>query len=62
MKEKVALKDKQLRKQINGKFNDIGSAMHLFLSLLEGDIQGHLHAVEANLVYFIAWFPSFQLP
>jgi hypothetical protein len=26
MKQKIALKDKKLRKQINGKFNDTGSA------------------------------------
>jgi hypothetical protein len=25
MKQKIALKDKKLRKQINGKFNNIGS-------------------------------------
>jgi hypothetical protein len=26
MKQKIAMKDKKLRKQINGKFNNIGSA------------------------------------
>jgi hypothetical protein len=64
MKQKVALKHtKKLRKQINGKFNNIGYgdenkqkiSVQQFLPLSEAEIQG-LHPVQANLGHFFAWF------
>jgi hypothetical protein len=54
MKQKIALKDKQkLMKQINGKFNCIGSA---------DEIEDLRHLAQASLGYFLVRFQSFQLP
>jgi hypothetical protein len=61
------LKRKKSRKQINGKFNNIGSAdeiklknisLQQFLPQPEADIQGLLHRAQANP----ALFQSLQLP
>jgi hypothetical protein len=56
MKQKIALKDKNLRKQIHGNFNIIGMLMKInkkyhcssFL-LSEAEIQGLLHLDQASL-------------
>jgi hypothetical protein len=61
MKQKISLKDKELRKQINGKFNNIVLLMKInkkmsleqFLPLSEAEIQDPQPA-QANFVYFRA--------
>jgi hypothetical protein len=63
MKQKIALKGKQkLRKQINGKFNNTGSAdkkkyQQQFPPLSEAEIQGLLHPAQASLGYFLSAAP-----
>jgi hypothetical protein len=71
MKQKIALKDKKkLRKQMSGKFNNIGSADEnkyknitvepLFKDYKRQDaeILGLLHPGQASLGYFLAWLQS----
>jgi hypothetical protein len=64
-------KKKKLRKQINEKCNNTGSAdknkykkmsLKQFLPLSEAKIQGLHHPAQANLGYFLVWFQSLQLP
>jgi hypothetical protein len=71
MKRNITLRDKKKpRKQINGKFNNIGSvdgnkqklSLQQFRPLSKAEIQGLLHPAQANLGYFLAWFESHQLP
>jgi hypothetical protein len=33
-----------------------------FLHLSEAEIQGFLHAAKVSRGYYLAWFPSLQLP
>jgi hypothetical protein len=60
MKQNLALKDKKLRKQINGKLNNSGSAdennKYHFSNffLLKAETQGLRHPVQASLRYFLA--------
>jgi hypothetical protein len=58
MKQKIALKDKKLRKQINKKFNNVNSAdenkqikisLQKFLPLSEAEIQSLLRPTRATL-------------
>jgi hypothetical protein len=55
------------KKQINGKFNNSGSAdenkktTQQFLPLPEADIYGLLHPAQAPH-YFFVWFQSLYLP
>jgi hypothetical protein len=76
MKQKKSRRrQKKLRRQINGKFNNAGSAdknkqikyitvVYLLKKIKrqESEIQGLLHPAQANLGYFLAWFQSLQLP
>jgi hypothetical protein len=69
VKQKIAQRDKKLRKYIHEKFRNIGSvrgkkkiSLPQFLPVAEAEIQGLLHPAEATLGYFLGWFQSLQLP
>jgi hypothetical protein len=62
MKQKISLKDKQIRKQINGKFNNKFSgdenkfkkSLQKLLPLPKAQIHGLLHPHQVNRRYFLA--------
>jgi hypothetical protein len=63
MKHCSTERQKELKKQINGKFNNVGStdgnkykkSLQEFLPLSEPEIQGFLHPAPVNLGYFLVW-------
>jgi hypothetical protein len=67
---KVSLKNENRRKQVNGKFNTVGSidenkekiSLQQICPSAEVEILLLLRPAQASLGYFLAWFLSLQLP